>query len=828
MRLLLTVLIFLSFNIALAEAKRIGLVIGNDNYSQLPPDYQLKKARNDARAVAEVFKELGFEITSGFDLSRRDINFKLSTIANKIEPGDEVMFFFAGHGVRIDGLNYLLPADIPSIDQADKTILKSESIWVDEITRLFQQKGARLSILVLDACRNNPYKDNKKRAVGGTRGLAVMNPPAGTLVLFSAGAGQAALDRLSDDDANPNSVFTRTFLPLVSQKGLELSRLARNVKAEVNNLARQIGHTQIPAIYNEVIGDIYLSGKADEKIVVPAAKTADELLWKTIHNSTKATDYEFFLKEHPQSRYGSLAKFKLRQLKGAQVALLSPVKIPNSDALKNKAWIGVNISKNTSIRINGTSPRGLIIINVFKKSPAENAGLIKGDIIHEIDNIVINDVAKFVQKVVENKVGTPLPLTIYREGVEKRITATLTSRYEFITGLMNGAEKGNQQDMITLAGIYKSEGDLGKDINKTIKWYEKAVSLGNSEAMYQLGSIYQLNTYGKMDKALAIENFKKAAENGHINSMLSLADLYRIGWGTTKDHGKALEWYQKAAEKNSNIAQNSLADMYRYGRGTPKNITRAIELYKKAADSGHGTAMNNLGTIYRTGENTGKDPALALSWYKKAADAGNTYAYHNLGYMFQTGDGITKDYQKTLNWYEKAATIKYSNEKYLHPGAIYNIATIYTKDDFPGKNTTKAVEWYTKAANAGHVNAMWYLGYLYEYGQWVTKDQNQSHSWYQKGADKGDAFSMYNVGQNYDKGRAVGKDPKVAAQNIANALEKKHKGTIDYFRKYWKEISRATRKELQAILTTKGYYSGKIDGDFGPGSMKAIDKLTGK
>ena len=98
-----------------AFAKRIALVIGNDAYANLPVHYQLQKARNDARVTAETFKKLGFEVIKGFDLNRRDMNVRLAKFVNRIEPGDEVFFFFAGHGVQIDGQNYLLPSDIPSI-----------------------------------------------------------------------------------------------------------------------------------------------------------------------------------------------------------------------------------------------------------------------------------------------------------------------------------------------------------------------------------------------------------------------------------------------------------------------------------------------------------------------------------------------------------------------------------------------------------------------------------------------------------------------------------------------------------------------------------------
>ena len=242
-----------------STGKRIGLVVGNDKYQNLSANAQLQKAQNDARSTAETFTSLGFDVMRGFNLKRRDMNVQLTRLANKIEPGDEVMFFFAGHGVRIEGQNYLLPTDIPPISEANEDLLKSESLRVDRISEMFRKKGARLSVLILDACRDNPYKDTRGRSVGGTRGLAPMDPPEGTLVLFSAGAGQQALDRLSDDDKNPNSVFTRTFLPMIKQEGLELSRLSKLVKAKVRELAKTVGHNQTPAVYDEVIGDVFLA-----------------------------------------------------------------------------------------------------------------------------------------------------------------------------------------------------------------------------------------------------------------------------------------------------------------------------------------------------------------------------------------------------------------------------------------------------------------------------------------------------------------------------------------------------------------------------------------
>lgn len=311
--------LFVSGLSATATAKRVALVVGNDSYVNLGSQQQLKKARNDARAMAKTLKTLGFDVDLGLDLGRFALNLKLQDFANRISPGDTAAFFFAGHGVQIGGLNYLLPSDAPKIGDGQKNLLKSESIRVDGITDIIRNRGARLSLLVLDACRNNPFKNSRGRSIGGGRGLARVDPPEGTLVLFSAGAGQVALDRLSDDDAHPNSVFTRTVLPLLKEKNLELSTLTRRVKRDVRALARTVRHVQTPAVYNEVIGDVFLAGRSvvvepkAEKPRPPVSAAAEA--WNAIENVTSPAVLRAFVNEFPNSIYATFAKARIAELK---------------------------------------------------------------------------------------------------------------------------------------------------------------------------------------------------------------------------------------------------------------------------------------------------------------------------------------------------------------------------------------------------------------------------------------------------------------------------------------------------------------------------------
>ena len=190
----------------------------------------LQKAAADARTMAASLSKLGFAVNSGVNISRTETNGKLQDFLNRIEPGDVALFYFAGHGVEIAGANYLLPIDIPEATPGNEEFLKSEAISLSAVLDGLRDRKAQVNILVIDACRDNPFAIKTGRSVGGTRGLALVVPPQGTFIMYSAGAGEAALDRLSDADPEPNSVFTRTFVPLLAQGALNLPELARETR----------------------------------------------------------------------------------------------------------------------------------------------------------------------------------------------------------------------------------------------------------------------------------------------------------------------------------------------------------------------------------------------------------------------------------------------------------------------------------------------------------------------------------------------------------------------------------------------------------------------
>jgi hypothetical protein len=236
--------------------RRIALVIGNDRYEQLPA---LQKAANDARAVGDTLTRLGFEVIRIENAPRRVMNQRLVEFTGKIGRGDTAFFFYAGHGVEVKGINYLLPIDTPEARDGEEGLITGEGIPADGIIERMQERGAKVTLMVLDACRDNPFKKPGTRGVGTSRGLGQMTAPEGVFVLYSAGLGQTALDRLSDKDSNPNSVFTRTFVSLLNTPGVSLQQVAKDTQLQVRRLAQSVNHSQMPAYYDQILGQFTLA-----------------------------------------------------------------------------------------------------------------------------------------------------------------------------------------------------------------------------------------------------------------------------------------------------------------------------------------------------------------------------------------------------------------------------------------------------------------------------------------------------------------------------------------------------------------------------------------
>lgn len=324
-----------------AQAKRLALVIGNDNYLQVA---KLDKAGNDADAMARELSAAGFEV-----MKYRDLDFKgtvraFESFYDRIAGGDEVAIFYAGHGVQTKTGSYLLPIDIEgeTESQVEKT-----SYSVNALLEELEKAKPRFSLVVIDACRDNPLR-SRGRTIGAAKGLTPPDVAKGQMIVFSAGRGQQALDRLREGDPNPNGVFTREFIARMKKPGVSVEALALEVRTAVENLASTVGHNQRPYFINEASGVFYFVAplKASEMpsgvvvtpvisgaaAVAPVESTREEKFWDEVKGLDNIDGYEAYLGAYPSGRYAALGRAHIARIKARQDPATARLPAPASAA----------------------------------------------------------------------------------------------------------------------------------------------------------------------------------------------------------------------------------------------------------------------------------------------------------------------------------------------------------------------------------------------------------------------------------------------------------------------------------------------------------------
>lgn len=233
--------------------KRIAFVVGNDDYATLP---KLQRAANGARAIGMALEKIGFTVIAGENLARRAMSRQLAEFRRQLEPGDEALFFFAGHAVRYRGRNFLLPVDFPKSDQSEIDV-EFVGIALDAVLRSITMRRARVGVVILDASRFNPLP-TCTRCIP-RHGLARVDIPLDLFLLYSASVGRAALDKLSHDDRDPHSLFVRSLIPLLKDPKLTIHAVAKRLQHDVHALAQTVGFDQRPAYFHALPVDYHLA-----------------------------------------------------------------------------------------------------------------------------------------------------------------------------------------------------------------------------------------------------------------------------------------------------------------------------------------------------------------------------------------------------------------------------------------------------------------------------------------------------------------------------------------------------------------------------------------
>jgi hypothetical protein len=310
--------------VAFAE-KRVALVIGNGAYANATP---LPNPRNDAEDVAAALKREGFETIVGFDLDQAKMQETAITFARAAREADVALFYYSGHAMQFAGINYLMPVDAKLSDEADLRRMAR----VDDILADLQQ-AKNLRILVLDACRDNPFAEQLKRSIGLTRaasaqrGLARIDTPEGMIVAFSTQA-----QRTADDGVGRNSPHTTAFLKHIEEQE-KIGRVFRRISTDVYEATE---HRQLPELSLSMIGEYYLRGATPSPSVTssapstPPAPPSDPALdaWNAAKDTDNAGVLDAFIAKFGDSFYASLAKAKLAELKRKEAETKIAVVVP--------------------------------------------------------------------------------------------------------------------------------------------------------------------------------------------------------------------------------------------------------------------------------------------------------------------------------------------------------------------------------------------------------------------------------------------------------------------------------------------------------------------
>ncbi len=312
-----------------AHAARLALVIGNDQYTNIE---RLKNAKNDARLISGVLQKAGFEVTQVSDVGREQFWKAIDNFKGRINKGDEVVFYFAGHGVQIGADQLLLPTDIKARSEAE---LQRDGVPLVDIQDAL--KDARVAVLLIDACRDNPFPKQGTRSLGGTRGLSPPEPSTGQIIMMSAGRGQKALDSVPGQ-STANGLFTWELAQLIQTPGLEIRQALEQVKDRVDDKARQANHQQRPSVVSDLRGNFFFIARganvtiqvSPTQVVAPTATPAsttarpvstdpDTALWHAVETGGTEAGYQSYLSAHPQGLYAALARPRMNKLK-AQAA----------------------------------------------------------------------------------------------------------------------------------------------------------------------------------------------------------------------------------------------------------------------------------------------------------------------------------------------------------------------------------------------------------------------------------------------------------------------------------------------------------------------------
>jgi hypothetical protein len=282
---------------AAREEPRLALVIGNSAYPESP----LRNPVNDVRAMAKRFRELGFTVLAHENATKKTMEAAIIEFGRRLAEGGVGAFYYAGHGLQVRGRNYLVPVDAEIDDEASTRVA---AVDVELLLEQMAEAKNRVNIVILDACRNNPFE---RRMRGASRGLAAVDAARGTLVAYATAPGSVAAD---GDGAN--GLYTEELLQALREPGLKVEEVFKRVRV---NVARRSKGAQTPWESSSLTGDLVVNVTVNVTTAAvtapPVAADREALFWMSIKDGTNPAGFEAYLKQYPEGTFSALARQRL-------------------------------------------------------------------------------------------------------------------------------------------------------------------------------------------------------------------------------------------------------------------------------------------------------------------------------------------------------------------------------------------------------------------------------------------------------------------------------------------------------------------------------------
>ncbi len=504
---------------------RVALVVGNSTYAHIG---RLPNADNDAADMSAALRRLGFEVTTELDADRAELTEALRAFTRRSLGADVALVFYAGHGIEMDRVNYLVPVDARLERDLD---LRYEAVTLDDM--LASTLGASLRLVILDACRNNPLARSMQRTLasrsvsGGSFGdLNEDLLGDETLVAYAAAAGTTAAD-----GRGRNSPYTAALLAHLEQP-LEIGLLFRRVRAQV--LASTNGQ-QRPHEYQSLVGEHYLSVLPTAEAVtvaaaVPAVVAAVDAVLPAV------ADVEV----------GDLDVARLRQL-----------------VEQGNARAQTELGERYEDGRGGVGQDYGAAVHWFRRAAEQGsaAGQAALGFMYTNGRGVAQDDATGVmwsRRAAEqgNARGQDNLGYMYWNGRGVR-----RDEEEAAGWFRRAAEQGYAHGQNNLGLRYLDGRGVEEDNEEAVRWFRRAAEQGHALGQYNIGYMYSNGRGVRRDEEEALRWFRRAAEQGDVLGQYVLGLRYEQGRGVRRDRVEAAKWYSLAAEQGHDEAQKRLNDL---------------------------------------------------------------------------------------------------------------------------------------------------------------------------------------------------------------------------------------------------------------------------